>query len=126
MVFENFFYLPTQNSSSYSSNLLSEDEVDNNSSPLIANVPNITNNHNSSSTAISIPSSLEYSKKFVLPTQDSSSVSTISSFSDYSLLIGHTKKKKKHASDAFCILQIHCLQKVQFMLRHHSTTEQKK
>ena len=60
MVYDNTFSLPTQNSTSYSSNFLSEDDVNNISSPIIANLPLMKHNHNSASTAISIPSSLEY------------------------------------------------------------------
>ena len=109
MVFHNTFYLPTQNSSSYSSNFRSEDDVNTISSPIIANLPVIKHNHNSASTAISIPSSFEYENKFYLPTQDLSSVSSMSSCSDDSVVIQHTNTTKKckrrvlYSSDSLCL-----------------------
>ena len=96
MVYDNTFYLPTQNSSSYSSNVLSEDDVNNISSAIIANLPLMKRNHNSASTAIFIPSSLEYANKFYLPTEDLSSVSSMSPSSDHSVVIQHTNTTTKN------------------------------
>ena len=96
MVYDHTFYLPTQNSSSSSSNFRSENDENTLSSPTIANLRLIKHNHNSASTAISIPSSLEIEKKFYLPTQDLSSVSSISSYIDDSVLIQHTNTRKSN------------------------------
>ena len=111
MVYDNTFYLPTQNSSSYSSNFCSEDDVNILSSPIIANLRLMKHNHNSASTSISIPSSLEYEKNFYLPTQDLSSVSSMFSCSDDSVVIQHTNTTKinwkrciLYSSDSPCSL----------------------
>ena len=96
MVFHNTFYLPTQNSSSYSSNFRAEDNMNTISSPIIANLRLMKHNHNLASTAISSPSSLEYENKFYLPTQDSSSFSSMSSCSDDFVVIEHTNNRKSN------------------------------
>ena len=126
MFYHNTFYLPTQNSSSYSSNFCSEDDINTMSSPIIASLPAIKHNHNSASTAILIPSSLEYENKFYSPTQDSSSVSSISSCSDDYVVIQNTNTTKKTVKDAFYIHQIHYVHFLLLTLCHLSISKSKK
>ena len=66
------------------------------SSPVIANLRLMKNNHNLASTAISILSSVEYDEIFHLPTQDLSTVSSRSSCSDESVVIAHTKTTRSN------------------------------
>ena len=93
MVYDKTFYLPTHSSSS-SSNFCSENDENTLSSPVIANLHLMKHNHNSASTAISIPSSLEYDKIFHL--QDLTSNSSMSSCSDDSVVIEHTNTRKSN------------------------------
>ena len=96
MVYDKTFNLPTQNSSTSSSTFCTENDENNLSSPVIANLRLMKHNHNSASTAISIPSSLKCDKIFHLPTQDSSSVSSMSSCSDDFVVIEHTNNTKSN------------------------------
>ena len=85
---------------------------------VITNMPAIKNYHNSASTAISIPSTLEYDGKFYLPTQDSSSISSIS-FSSSDLYMFHLEiLQNQTGRDAFYIRPIRFRRVLQLPLLH--------
>ena len=91
MVFDSTIYLLIQKSSSFSFNFCSQNDENTLSSLVIANLHLMKNNHNS---AIFILLSVEYDKLFHLPTQDLSSVTSMSSSSDNPVVMAHAKTTK--------------------------------
>ena len=120
------FYLPSQSSSSSSSNISSDFNAKSTSLAVITNMPVIKNYHNSASTAISIPSTLEYGGEFYLSTQDSSSISRMSSSSNDFIHVSPWEIKKSNWKRRVYILPTLFRPLLQLILLHLFIDEHKK
>ena len=85
------FHLPTQDTSSESSFSFDDNNDKDVPCPVIVNMHSITDLGISSFTAISVPSIIEYNEPFYLPSLDSSSTSSSSSYSSDCVIMSPPK-----------------------------------